>query len=250
MGRVKEIDLEQMTALRSASQKFSQVLHNTMMGHLKTLTPLFAPRKVLGEFMESAFKEKIMGAEKNFTQLEGRYKTLCKDTFGIPSKLSTPISNINNQLELYPWEYIYRMGEDGSQTVSITSPVSWVLAYTGRYNLSNLLADHLQGEKVGYDDLKSLILNSLTLWLVVERSPGLKKLFEDLRFPMSIETTQIAGDLPFVVITSPLSSFCPQDALIQTVTQLSGRPVFEEFIDVEELNSLEDPFKGLLTEHM
>ena len=51
MSVVKEIDMQQMGQLRNQSQKASQFLDKRLNGYLQTLTPMFAPRKVLGEFM-------------------------------------------------------------------------------------------------------------------------------------------------------------------------------------------------------
>ena len=58
MDNVKEIDLEQMGHRRDASQQIVQVLNTRLSGYLTTTTPLFAARKILGEFMESAYKER------------------------------------------------------------------------------------------------------------------------------------------------------------------------------------------------
>ena len=43
-------------------------------------------------------------------------------------------------------------------------------------------------------------------------------------------------------------AFRPQDELIRTVTQLSGKQVFEELIDVDGLPGIVDPFTASLLE--
>ena len=246
MNEVKNIDLQDMTSLREVSQRISQYLNKVLSGHLKTLSPLFSPRKVLGEFMESAFKEKVPGADKIFARFEENYRNLCRDTFDIPSKLSTPIPNIKNQLESYPWSYMYKL--EGGTVLNVSSPVRWVLSYSGGYNLSRLLENHLQGEKPRYDDLRDLLLKTLTMWLLIDASPGLRELMKDLRFMVSIETSQVSGGLPFVVISSPVPAFRPQDDLIRTVVQLSGRPVFEELVDIAGIEDMSDPLRVHLQE--
>jgi hypothetical protein len=243
MTKVKDIQLDQLTGMRDASQKISQSLHQLLSAHLKTLTPLFAPRKVLGEFMESAFKDKVPGADKQFAKLEERYKALCQSPFGIPPKLITPIPNIKNQLILYPWCYPYTIGET---VLSVRSPVRWVLAYGASYDLPKLLADHLAGEKPRPEDIKTLLLTTLTMSALVDMSPGLKELIAGLNFEIGIEHSSIAGELPFIVISAPLSAFRPQDDMMKIVSQLSGTPVFEELVDVEEIPGLEHPFKARL----
>jgi len=248
MDNTKEIDLEQMGHLRDASQQIVQFLNTRLSGYLTTLTPLFAPRKVLGEFMESAYRERVPGADKNFAAIEKRYKGIARETFGMPSKLGTPLANIKNQLEVYPLEYLHKLNGDNGQTVRISSPVKWVMAYASAYTLSDLLEQRVQGEKPESGDLKQLMLNSLTMWRLVKQSPEVARLLEDLRFSVSIETDSASGELPYVVLTSDVPAFRPQDDLIRTVTQLSGKQVFEELIDVDAIAGMPDPFTVKLQE--
>ena len=248
MDNIKEIDLEQMGHLRDASQQIVQFLNTRLSGYLATITPLFAPRKILGEFMESAYKERVPGADKNFAAIEKRYKAIARETFGMPSKLGTPLANIKNQLEVYPWEYLHQLDGDNSQTVRISSPVKWVMAYASGYTLSDLLEQRMQGEKPDSGDIKQLILSSLTLRKLVKQSPEIVQLLSDLRYSVSIETDSASGELPYVVLTSDVPAFRPQDELISTVTQLSGKQVFEELIDVDAIADMPDPFTDKLQE--
>ena len=248
MTPVKEIDMESMGQLRQASQKITQFLQQRLNGYFATLTPLFAPRKVLGEFMESAFQDKVPGADGNFIELQEAFKEIAGETFEIPAKLNAPIPNIRNQLEVYPWEYRYRIGDDAADWVTITSPVRWVLAYAGGYSLSDLLEQQANGEPADADDLRRLIVHGLTMSKLIEMSPAVRQLLEDLRFPLTVETSEASGKLPYVVINSEVPAFRPQDDLIRTVTQLSGKPVFEELIDTAEIDAMTDPFKGKLAE--
>jgi hypothetical protein len=248
MDNIKEIDLEQMGHLRDASQQIVQFLNTRLSGYLTTLTPLFAPRKVLGEFMESAYRERVPGADKNFAAIEKRYKAIARETFGMPSKLGTPLANIKNQLEVYPWEYLHQLDGDSNQAVRISSPVKWVMAYASGYTLSDLLEQRVQGEKPESGDIKQLILNSLTLWKLIDQLPNVVQLLGDLRFSVSIETDSASGELPYVVLTSDVPAFRPQDDLISTVTQLSGKQVFEELIDVDAIADMPDPFTDKLQE--
>lgn len=244
MTKVKEIPLEQLTGMREVSQAISQYLHQTLSGHLKTLGPLFSPRKVFGEFMESAFKDKVPGADKNYAKIEAQYKELCQSPFDIPSKLSTPLPNIPNQLTLYPWCYPYKIGTD--MVLNVRSPVRWVLAYAGSYDLARLLENRLVNEKPRYEDIKALLLTSLAMATLIDLSPGLKDLVEGLNFTVTLEQSEVSGGLPLVVVAAPLSAFRPQDDMMKIVAQLSGRAAFEELVDIEEIAALEHPFKGRL----
>ena len=243
MTSAKEIDMKSMGNLRQASQKISSALRKRLNGYLQTLTPLFAPRKVLGEFMESAFKERVPGADANYIALEETFKILARETFDIPAKLSTPVSNIRNLLEIQPWEYRYLIGGDTDRQVIITSPVRWTLSYAGGTTLSEVMRHQVSEEMLEAEDLKQFIVRTLTLNKLLETSPSIQQMLGDLRFPLSSETSKATGDLPLSVIGSDLATFRPQDELIETVTQLSGKPVFEELIDLDAIETLPDPFK-------
>ena len=242
MSKVKEIKLEQLTGMREVSQAISQYLHQTLSGHVKTLTPLFSPRKVLGEFMESAFKDKVPGADKNFAKIEAQYKELGQGPFDSPPRLNTPLPNIANQLSLYPWCYPYRIGSE--LVLNVRSPVRWILAYAAGYDLARLLENRLAGDQPRPEDIKMLLLTSLTIAALIELSTGLKELIEGLNFTLTVEQSELAGAMLLIVVGAPISAFRPQDDMMKIVAQLSGRSAFEELVDIEEIAALEHPFKG------
>lgn len=244
MTPVKEIDMQEMGRARQASQKVSGFLQKRLNGYLQTLTPLFAPRKVLGEFMESAFKERVHGADTNFIALEEAFKTLARETFDIPAKLSTPIPNIRNELQVHPWEYRYLIGGNPERPVVVTSPVRWNLTYGCGTTLSDLMRHQAGEEKLEAGEIRDFVVRALALEKLVETSPAIRTMLQDLRFPLSVETASATGDLPLIVVGSDLATFRPQDELVEMVTQLSGKPVFEELIDLEAVAALPDPFKA------
>lgn len=241
MSRVKEIDLQQMAPLRDVSQKISQFLHQTLTSYLAPIGPLLAPQNVLGEHLEGFSRARVPGADQAYQELEQRFVSLCRDTFRLPSKLKSPVPAIKTRIDAYPWEYLHALGGDPARTITITSPTKWVLAYDHGYTLSNLVKSKLSGDKPQIDETKQLIINAVTLWMMMERSPGLKQLLGDLRFPVSVETSPVSGDLPYIVVDAAVECFRPQDDLITMVTQLSGRPVFEELVDLDAVEQIEDP---------
>ena len=238
MSQVKEIDLGQVAPLRDVSQKISEFLHDTLTSYLAPVNPLLAPNRVLGEHLEGFSRERVPSADKNFVTLEQRYVKLCRDHFRLPSKIRSPVPAIKTGLEVYPWEYLYEVGD---RTIIISSPVRWVLAYDYTYTLSNLLRAKMAGEKPQPDETKQLIINTVTMWMMMQRSKGIQRILGDLRFPVSVETSPVTGDMPFVVISASVEAFRPQDELINTVIQLSGRPAFEELVDREAVESMPDP---------
>ncbi len=245
MSQVKEIDLAQMAPLRDVSQKISQYLQETLSGYLSPLAPLLAPNRVLGEHLQGYSRDRLPDADKNFAQLEERYVRLCQHHFRLPSKIRSPVSSIKTTLDVHPWEYLYEVGD---RTIIISSPVKWVLSYEFTYGLSNLLRAKLAGEKPQPDETKQMLVNTLTLWMMMERSRGIKKILGDLRFPVSVATSPVSGDLPYIVLTAATEAFRPQDDLINTVIQLSGRPAFEELVDPEAVAGIKDPMVEKITE--
>jgi hypothetical protein len=241
MSRVKEIELQQLAPMRDVSQKISQLLQQTLTGYLTPLAPLLAPSKILGEHLEGFTRARIPGADKNFARLEAAYVKLCRDVFRLPSKIRSPVPAIKTKVEIYPWQYIHQVDGDAAKTVTISSPVSWVVAYDFPYKLANLLKAQLDGDKPSPEDTKQLIINSLTMEMALQAAAGIKQLLEDLRFPISTATSEVSGDMPYVVINAAIEAFRPQDELIWTVVQLSGQPVFEELVDEEAIDQITDP---------
>ena len=175
MTPIKEIQLEQMTQLRKRSKAVSVILNKELQAYLKTITPLFSPRKVLGEYMQSASRDKVVGAEKNYSIILENYKAVLRDAFGFNAKLSSPVPAIQNELVAEPWVY----SDDLEGTVlSFSSPVRWVLSYDCSYDLPRLIAEKLKGEQPHYDSITPFVLNALVIWLLLENSPGLVRLLE------------------------------------------------------------------------
>jgi len=241
MTPIKEIQLEQMTQLRKRSKAVSVILNKELQAYLKTITPLFSPRKVLGEYMQSASRDKVVGAEKNYSIILENYKAVLRDAFGFNAKLSSPVPAIQNELVAEPWVY----SDDLEGTVlSFSSPVRWVLSYDCSYDLPRLIAEKLKGEQPHYDSITPFVLNALVIWLLLENSPGLVRLLEGLGYEVSVERQpDIAGSLPFVVLTSRVAAFRPQNDLVRMVAQFSGSSGFEEIIDVDQLESIENPLQ-------
>jgi hypothetical protein len=246
----KEIDLQEMGTLRDASQRISQILTRRLSGYLSTLRPLFAPHKVLGEYMESAFSQSVPGADKNFTEIEEQYKLIARETFNISSKLGTPLPNIKNEIGIRPWEYLHSLDNDPNQVVRISTPVRWVLSYSGGHTLNDQLIDRTRRESLDVADLKKHLLSSLTLCKLIEHAPDIVQLLSDLRFNVSIEKTSLSGELPYLILTSDVPSFRPQDDLIRTTIKLSGKQVFEELIDIDAIRDMVDPLVFALTENV
>ena len=245
MTPIKEIKFEELAVLREQSQKIGVLLSEDLRAYAKTLTSLCAPRKVLGEYMQSASREKVAGAEKNFMLLEERYKLVMRD-FGLSAKLSTPVAAIQNKLSLASWCYPQSL-EGASSPLIFSTPVKWVLSYDCGYDLGDLISDRVRGEQLRYEEVSPFVIRALVIWQLFEQHSELCRLFHGLGYSVSYETLpEISGDLPYVVLKSGVPAFRPQNELVAMVSQLSGGSTFEELVDVLGLDQMKFDFKDRL----
>jgi hypothetical protein len=96
------------------------------------------------------------------------------------------------------------------------------------------------------EDLHQFALHHAVLHLVVSRQPGIGRLLEALRFPLSSGRIAEFGELPVTFVSSCISTVLPPDEVIVESTEISGQNVFEEVVDVEALRRLGDPLREKL----
>ena len=75
---------------------------------------------------------------------------------------------------------------------------------------------------------------------------GVHELFAALRFPVSTHHDPVLGNLPITVISSAAATVRPPDDTIIESTEISGTDTFEEVIDLEAIEKLEDPVRARL----
>jgi hypothetical protein len=97
-------------------------------------------------------------------------------------------------------------------------------------------------------DMREFVVHTLVVNLLIDKQPGLARLFEALRFPLSIGKLPGCGDLPFVLVSAAVPTILPPDDVIIESTEISGSDAFEEVIDVAALARLDDPFKARLVD--
>ena len=140
--------------------------------------------------------------------------------------------------------HVARLGPDHKQVV-ITSPLKWVLSYTG-YGvepLRRLLSDPNRPRS----EVKQFIVHPL-LMHVVTSQPGLAKIFESLHFPIRVERFPDLGELPITIVTASIATLRPPDAVIIESTEIAGRDAFEEVLDLDGLGRMRSPLQEQLLE--
>jgi hypothetical protein len=197
----------------------------------------------LGKY--SGVKEDVVGSDRAFAQLQEQYKGVSAKPFALPQELDAdPLSNIDNRLDLYPWEYTHQgQGERESKLITITSPVRWVLSYSSEYTLSQVTQTLARREQRRSDAIRQFVVNALVMHAMLAKFQGIAQLLTDLRYDIQTEKSPALGNLPLVTIRSCLPSFRPADNLMLTAIRFSGVPAFIELIDVEALRTLPDPLK-------
>jgi hypothetical protein len=243
MTNVKPMDIQQLAHAREVSQKISKSLAETLATYIAPLGPLLSPDRLLGNHMDGFIGLPVRAAEQSFRDLESKITKLCKESLKIPFRMKDPIPTIKSKLMVYPWEEAYQLGD---RSITLSSPVKWILAYDYPFTHSTLLRSSQAGKKPLAEEVGQFALNSVILNMALERNSGIKAILNDLRFAVSIEKSPISGDLPYIVLEASVEAFRPPDDLITTVVQLSGTPAFEELVDLDRVDSIEDPLVKLI----
>jgi hypothetical protein len=240
------MNTQQLLQLRKLTRAVSDQLRGQLKDYLVTLSPLIRPRTVLGDYVQGSTKETVRGADKTFKDLQSLYESVAGTSpFHLAKELKAPIELASSALEMLPLEYSYvAKGEQGEKTITITSPLKWVLVYSG-YPLTRLrqiLLDRNRSDT----ELRECVLHHLVLNTVTTKQSGVGRILEALHFPIRTETLPGLGQLPITVISSTLSTIRPADDVIIESTEISGTDAFEELLNTEDVRQLANPFKDTL----
>jgi hypothetical protein len=240
--------IQRLLKLRKLTRAIADLLRGQLTDYLATLRPMFLPRSILGDYVQGGVKESVRGAEKMYLQLQSLYGSVANaKPYNLVQELRPPLNIENTALEITPLEYSHVVTSDGqSKTIAVTSPFKWVLTYTGfsPARLQELLANRNRID----EETHRFILHYTALRVAVASHPGLPRLFEGLRFPISFERMPEFGELPLTYISSRISSIRPPDDLIIESTEVSGQNAFEEIVNLDDLRNLEDPIHTQLLE--
>lgn len=244
----EQYDIKKLLALRKLTRAIADLLRGQMKEYLSTLAPLIRPKSVLGEYIQSNSKEMARGAEKAFRDLQGLYGTVAAaKPFNLAGDLKSPIEIVSSTLEMSPMEYAHVARTDReSKTVTVTSPLKWVLNYSGFSvpRLRDLLADRNRKS----EELREYVLHYLVMHTVVTNHPGVTQILDALHFPLSTGRLPGFGELPVTYISSSISTIRPPDDVIIESTEISGMNAFEEVVNIDDIIKLRDPLRERLIE--
>ena len=128
------LTFDQLAELREKTEQLSQLLSSRLKTHLTTLYPILAPKRVFGKYL--GIKEVISRDDEAYTQLAEKYREASGAPFDLRSDLDDEaLSSMEHGIEVYPWEYTLQAKD---KTVTISSPVRWVITYRSDYTLAEM----------------------------------------------------------------------------------------------------------------
>jgi hypothetical protein len=237
---------QRLIVLRRVTRAVADLLHAQLKEYLATLSPLFRPTLVLGEYVQGGTKEMSATAIKAFQELQSVYATAAGvKPFSISKELKPPLDIMRSPFELtkMPYAYNLKTGEN-TKTVMVTPPLKWMLAYAdfSLARLQQLLADPNRTDA----DASRFILHYSVLRVMTARQTGATQMLAALHFDLSPLRLPEYGELPLTGITSSVPTIRPPDEVILESVEISGQDAFEEIVDVEAVANIQDPFKEQL----
>jgi hypothetical protein len=241
-------DVQRLLVLRKLTRAIADLLRGQMKDYLSTLAPLLRPRVVLGDYVQSSTRETSKIADTAFKELQGLYETVARAApFNLAGELKPPVEIISTALEMTPMEYSYEATtERDSKTVTVVSPLKWMLTYSGF--APGRLKEILRDRGRAGEEVQRFVLHYLVMRIVMMKQTGVTDILDALHFPVSSGTEAEFGQLPITYISSSISTTRPPDSVIIESTEISGMDVFEEVVRLDDIAKLRDPLKQRLTE--
>jgi hypothetical protein len=238
------LNVEQLLHLHTLTKDVAKVCQKQLRGYLDAMALLFRPRRILGDYMEGAEKEYVGGSDRTLAELRELYRKVALRPFDLRPELSLPLESVSTQLQLYDWEYLHQTKTDrGYRSIKVTSPLTWVLAYSSTYSLS-ILRQVLAGqEERDSEAVRAFVLRACLMHLHFQKFPALSDLFAGLRYRVEVRQSQETGDLPLVTVSAPFSTMRPPDSLVTVASGLAGGASFSEVIDLSTVQQLKDPLR-------
>ena len=239
------VNTQKLIELRKVTRNIAELMRGDLKQCLSTLMPLFQPRTLLGHYVQGAGKEPVRGADRVFKELLNAYEGVAgSKPFSLPRDLKPPLPVDSHALEFAPFEYSHAAkGRKASKNITVTSPLRWVLSYSG------FGTDHLREALAAGDTSGATILEQVLHHVVLHiafQQKGVAALFEALRFPVSTHHFPDLGNLPVSVISAAVPTLRPPDETIIESTEVSGSDAFEEVVDVAAVRGLQDPLRDKL----
>ena len=250
----EDFSISRLLFLRKITREISNHLHAQLKDQLTTLSPLFRPRRILGDYIESGSAEPVADAEKSFAMVADLYAKAAAKPLDLPRPLRPPLKPIGMSLEVYPWEYTVHYGSGSSaRSITVTSPFRWVVSYSSGLSLSRLRLGLTGREERKTEEIQQFAIRCCVMRSMLNRYGGVVSLLQALRWDVRNESLPDIPGLPLATLSAPLRSVLPPENVVIESTELSGMALFEEVVDSECLSQIPDPLaqkvKGILQAH-
>jgi hypothetical protein len=238
------ISADQLLELRTATQILSQGLVSRLREFLDALSPLFRPRRFLGDQMEGAGREAAVGADRNAAELQELYRRVAVKPFDLRPELRTPLESVATQFHLHEWEYVHPTQTDrGRQSIRVSTPLTWVLTYASPYSLTSLRDVVAGSGQRDTDAVRSFVFHACVMHELFRKTPSITELLTALRYTVEVRKSPHFGELPLVTVSAPFRTFRPPDNLVALAAGMAGGQSFAEVLDIESVRNLADPVK-------
>jgi hypothetical protein len=238
------LTMDRLFELHKLTKELSRYCHRELTGYLETMAPLLRPRRVFGDLVEGSGREPVVGAERNFADLEGLYNSIAQKRFDLRPELARPIESISTNMQLSAWEYTHEVkAEGGRQSIHVTSPLVWVLGYSTPYSLDMLRQVMTGRHKRDDASVRAFVLRACVLKQVFEKIPALSNILGGLRYRVESRRSPELGELPLITISAPVSTMRPSDDMMINAAGLAGGTHFTEVIDLDTVRDIRDPVR-------
>lgn len=211
---------------------------------LEAMAPLFRPRRILGDYIESTGKEVVPAADRNLADLQELYARVAVRPFDLRPEFRTPLESVATQLQFDEWEYTHATSTgQGWQPIRVTTPLTWVISYASPYTFSAVRGVVMGNGQRDSEAIRIFVLHACLMHELFAKVPALTKLLTALRYRVEIRKSPQLGDLPLVTISAPFDTFRPPDELVALASGLAGGTSFAEVLDVESVHNLPDPLR-------
>jgi len=238
------LNVEQLLHLHTLTKDLSKFCQKQLRGYLDTMALLFRPRRILGDAMEGAEREAGGGSDRTVAELRELYRSIAVRPFDLRPELSLPLESVSTQLQLHEWEYLHDTKTDrGWRAIKVTSPLTWVIAYSSTYSLS-MLRQVLAGQQErNSEEVRAFVLRACLMHLQFQKLPAIADLLAGLRYRVEVRRSPELGELPLVTVSAPFATVRPSDNLVNIAAGLAGGASFAEVLDLETVRNLRDPLR-------
>ncbi len=244
----ESLNVEQLLQLHTLTKDVSKVCQKQLRGYLDTMALLFRPRRMLGDAMEGAERDSGGISDRTVAELRELYRRVALRPFDLRPELTLPLESVSTQIQLYEWEYLHHTTSDrGLRNISVTSPLTWVVAYSSTYSFAMLRQVLAGQEQRNQESVRAFVLRACLMHLQLTKFPAIADLLAVLRYRIEVRRSPEMGDLPLVTISAPFRTMRPPDNLVNVASGLAGGTSFAEVLDLDTVRNLRDPLREEIT---